>query len=462
MSTEALMVDLYQIATLFAHKEADPERMKHRVQMSFFSRRVPTNRNYIMFAGLRSIVEHMKQFDHGTIAEMLWTLSQHPMFSSILAQQADIFAGLDFNDYKLTAMKEGTLVFAGAGTRTDGSPFEINGKPVNVYEPYMQVETSFLLSKLIETPWLSYINYMSMVASKAARVVSVAQNKPVLEFGQRRTHPLAAIDAAYAAYIAGCSATSNVAAFAKYRIPAIGTMDHFAVMASEKEGEDKSLSELKFFEAFTRVFPDSATLLVDTYNTGFGIKNAATLGDRLRGIRIDSNVSVQSVRAARELLNNNGCPNAKIFVSDGLNEQKVQELAPYVDGFGVGENITCSPDSATGVGAVGKLTVNGYGKDTIKVSLCGGKMTLPGPVQVWRQKDFDLIALLDEKADGEPLLSAVDKNHLPSIEDSRNFAKSQMSWLPEEFKNVNGNFYSRRIVVSDKFAELTTKLANES
>lgn len=463
MNIDALMVDLYQIATLFAHKEVDPTRLKQRVQMSFFSRKVPNNRNYIVFVGLRSIVEHMKQFNHGTITQMLWILSQHAMFSSLLEQHADIFAGLDFDDYKLMSMREGTLVFAGPGWRMDGSPFEIAGKHVNVYEPYMQVETNFILSKLIETPWLSYINYESMVASKAARIVDAAAGKPVFEFGQRRTHPFAAIDAAYAAYIAGCSATSNIAAFAKYRIPAVGTMDHFAIMASEKSNKDKTLSELEFFEAFTKIFPENATLLVDTYNTGFGIKNASTLGNRLYGIRIDSNVSIQTVKKARELLNNSGCPNAKIFVSDGLNEQKIQELVPYVDGFGVGENITCSPDSAIGVGAVGKLIVNGYGKDTIKVSQGGNKMTLPGPIQVWRTRDYDLITLLSEEvSNAEPLLHNVEKNHLPSVEDSRTFAKNQIEQLPLEFRDTNGNFYTRRIIVSDKFAELAIKLANEN
>lgn len=458
MNTDALMVDLYQIATLFAHNKVDPERVNQRVQMSFFSRKMPTNRNYIMFVGLRAIIEHMKQFEHGTIAKMLWELAKHPMLSPVLAKHADVFGHLKFDDYNLLSMEEGTPVFAAPGFLINDRPFQINGKQVQVYEPYMQVETSFILSKLIETPWLSYINYMSMVASKAARVVSAAQGKPVLEFGQRRTHPYAAIDAAYAAYVAGCSGTSNVAAFAKYGIPAIGTMDHFAVMASERLGGDKGDGEAEFFSAFADSFPESATLLVDTYNTEKGILNAAKLGSKLRGIRIDSNVSVETVKAARKLLDDNGCTHAKIFVSDGLNEHKVSELAPYVDGFGVGENITCSPDSATGVGAVGKLIVNGYGKHTIKVSAGGGKMTLPGPVQVWRRGDADTITMLDEKAEGIPLLHRVDS--LPTLEDTRKYARQQMDLLPSQFKDL-ALMPTRKIYVSNKFAELTTKLAGE-
>lgn len=461
MNTDALMVDLYQIATLFAHQHIDPTRIDQRVQMSFFSRKVPNNRNYIMFVGLRSIIEHMKQFDHGTISEMIWALSKHPMIGPVLSKHADVFANLRFDDYNLMSMQEGTLAFAGPGYREDGSLFTVNNHTVNIYEPYMQVETSFVLSKLIETPWLSYINYESMVASKAARVVSAANGKPVLEFGQRRTHPKAAIEASYAAYIAGCAGTSNVAAFVKYGIPAVGTMDHFAVMASERG--DKNDAEKSFFKGFAEVFPNEATLLVDTYNTEEGIKNAisATNG-KLKAIRIDSNVSNQTVGRARTILNENGCAHVKIFVSDGLNEQKVQELSNCADGFGVGENITCSPDAATGVGAVGKLTINGYGKNTIKISHGSGKMTLPGPVQIYRTKEKDTICLLGEQFDGDELLKIVDKNNLLAPEATREYAKTQLDALSTELKNVNGNPYTRKIVVSNKFAELTERLVNEN
>lgn len=459
MNTESLMVDLYQIATLFAHQKIDPARMNHRVQMSFFSRKVPNNRNYIMFVGLRSILEHMKQFDHATIGQMVWALSKHPMIGPVLAKHADIFANLRFDDFNLMSMREGTLAFAAPGFREDGSPFTINGNHISVYEPYMQVETNFILSKLIETPWLSYINYESMVASKAARVVSAAKGKSVLEFGQRRTHPRAAIDAAYAAYVAGCSATSNVAAFVKYGIPAVGTMDHFAIMASEQGNKDEA--EQSFFDGFAQVFPNDATLLIDTYNSEQGIKNAITATNgKLKAIRIDSNVSVATIRSARDILDSNNCKHVKIFVSDGLNEKKVQELADYADGFGVGENITCSPDSATGVGAVGKLIINGYGKKTIKISQGSGKMTLPGPVQVFRTKERDMVGLLGEQFEGEQLLHFVDSISTP--DEARAFAKSQMDALSDEFKNVDGNSYTRKIVVSDKFAELTTQLVNEN
>ena len=125
----------------------------------------------------------------------------------------------------------------------DVSGLEVGGAPFSVYTPLMQVKTDLLRAKLIETPWLGFVNHMSMVASKAARVVHAANGKSVMEFGQRRTHPAAGLDAAWAAWVAGISATSNVAAFARWRITTTGTMDHFAIQASERAGVSRAESE---------------------------------------------------------------------------------------------------------------------------------------------------------------------------------------------------------------------------
>src|SRR5207253_897593 len=108
---------------------------------------------------------------------------------------------------------EGTPAFAGPGLRTDGTPFVVDGVQVQLYTPLVQARTDLLRAKLIETPWLGRLNHLSMIASKTARVVSAAGGRPVSEFGQRRTHPAAALDVAYAAWIAGCSSTSNVGAY---------------------------------------------------------------------------------------------------------------------------------------------------------------------------------------------------------------------------------------------------------
>jgi nicotinate phosphoribosyltransferase len=309
-----------------------------------------------------------------------------------------------------------------------------------------------------------------MVASKAARVVEAARGRPVLEFGQRRTHPAAALDASYAAYVAGASASSNVEAFARYGIPATGTMDHFAIQASERPGEPLALAERDFFAAYSAAFGGPTTLLVDTYDTERGIRQAvlATKGE-LAAIRIDSNVSRESIARARRLLVELGAPNAKIFVSDGLDEHAVSALADVADGFGVGENITCSPDAACGVGAVAKLIVNGYGKVTMKLCKGSGKATLPGEIQTWRFRDHDLVALADEPAPGggRALLEPVWRGRapvreLPRLDETRAYVREQIEALPPGLRTLAPNPPPRVLVASDALAALVTRLATHT
>ena len=218
----------------------------------------------------------------------------------------------------------------------------------------------------------------------------------MLEFGARRTHPAASVDATYAAYVAGCAASSNLAAMRRYGVPVQGTMDHFYVQSAEQVGEHWPDSERAAFARFFEVFPHNSIMLVDTYETEAGIRHAVeATGGKLSGVRLDSNVTPATVARARQLLDELGAPQAKIIVSDGLDEHRVAALAG-ADGFGVGENITCSPDAAVGVGAVAKLTVNGYGKLTMKLARGTGKATLPGRLQVHRFGDHDLVALAGE------------------------------------------------------------------
>jgi nicotinate phosphoribosyltransferase len=310
---------------------------------------------------------------------------------------------------------------------------------------------------------------MSMVASKAARVVLAARGKSVMEFGQRRTHPVAALDATYAAYLAGATATSNMAAYAAWGIPAYGTMDHFAIQAAEEEGAPREATEERFFRDYQRSFGGSVTFLVDTYDTERGIRSAVRAADGGPfSIRIDSSVSRESVTRARALLAELGAPHGKIFVSDGLDEHKVKDLADLVDGFGVGENISCSPDAAAGVGAVAKLVVNGYGKITMKLVKGSGKATLPGRLQVHRAPDHDLLALHDE--DGppgtHPLLRPVWRDGvalpLPSLEESRAYVARQIAALPPTLTALDAAPEPRPLVVSARLAELVRSLAEEA
>ena len=341
----------------------------------------------------------------------------------------------------IDALPEGTLAFAGPGVCTDGSPLTVAGSPLCLYTPLLQVRTDMVRAKLIETPWLGFINHMSMIASKAARVAGAARGKPLYEFGARRTHPAAAVDASYAAYVGGCDATSNLAAYARYGIPAVGTMDHFAVQASEREGVALDTTEGEFYAVFAAAFPTAATLLVDTYDTERGIREAVrATGGRLTGVRIDSNVTPDSIAAARALLDGLGAKHVKIFVSDGLDERRVAALADVADGFGVGENISCSPDAATGVGAVAKLIVNGYGKPTMKLARGRGKATSPVRSSMALRGSRSPRARARAGAFGRDaapkagVARARAVHDLPAVQATRDYARAQIAALPARLR----------------------------
>ncbi|MGZ3427858.1 MAG: nicotinate phosphoribosyltransferase [Polyangia bacterium] len=435
MSLDTLTVDAYQLTTLVAH--ADAGRMQSPVAMAFFFRKLPRNRNYVLFCGLRQIFEHAAamRFDGGDLELLL----SDPLIGPALKERPQLAAALralDGFDGEIDALPEGTPAFAGPALRSDGKPFAVGDTRIGIYTPLMQVRTDLLRSKLIETPWLGRINHLSMVASKAARVVTAARGKPVLEFGARRTHPAAAVDASYAAWIAGVSATSNVAALRRWGVPIAGTMDHFYVQATEQIGEKWPDSERHAFAEFYRVFPHNSIMLVDTYATEDGIRHAvAATGGKLTGVRLDSNVTPETVARARQILDELGARHAKIIVSDGLDEFRVAQL-DGADGYGVGENITCSPDAAVGIGAVAKLTVNAYGKLTMKLARGTGKATLPGELQVHRFADHDLVALADEvvASNGRKLLQPVWRGRAPvappTPEQTRAYAQEEIAALP--------------------------------
>ncbi len=469
MSLATMGIDAYQLSTLVTH--ADAGRLNHQVAMSFFFRRMPTNRNFVIFAGLRQVLEHAAQmaFDPGDLA----ALDNHPMVGKVLRTRGVLKTALEkMKGFvgEIDAVPEGTLVYADTALDSSGVPVQIAGAPLRIYTPMIQVRTDMMRAKLIETPWLGYINYLSMVASKAARIVLAAKGKPVLEFGARRAHPAAAVDAAYAAYIAGTTASSNVAATRKWGVPSIGTMDHFAIQASEQIGRPPSETEGEFFTNFTKVFPASSTLLVDTYDTDRGIQSAvsATQG-RLNGIRIDSNVTPATIARARAILRKMNASDVKVFVSDGLDEQRVSELSQLADGFGVGENITCSPDNATGIGAVAKLVVNGYGKVTMKFAKGSGKATLPGELQVYRFPKYDLVTLGSEipPSGGKPLLEPVWRGakavgYVPTIDETREFVSQQLSLLPESVRSLNHNDRPRVLIASDGLITEIKRLVEEA
>lgn len=471
--SQYLGIDLYQLKTLVAHAAAG--RLDHSCCMSFFFRRMPKHRNYVVAAGMRHALRFARNL--GLSPEDLDDLHRLPELAPVWGTEAgrEVYSKLiELRGFAgdIDALREGTLAFAGPAKDQRGSPVTVLGVPLVGYTPLMQVRTDMVRAKLLETPWLSRINYCSMVASKAARIVSASREdgvpRQVLEFGQRRMHAEAAVDAAYAAYLAGCDGTSNVRAGVRHGIPVRGTMDHFAVQASERPGMGVADTELDFFRRFRDLFPHAATLLVDTYTTSRGIENAVRAG--CTGIRIDSNVTPDTIRQARILLDSLGARDVKIIVSDGLDEWRVRDLARAgADGFGVGENITCSPDAAAGIGAVGKLVKNGYGKLTMKLSRGSGKATLPGMLQCYRFEDHDLLTLAEEPEPpgGKALLEPVWRGKDPAgplapLKECREEVRSQIEKLPPRLRALEPDPHGWSIVVSDALLDAVRRLAAEA
>jgi nicotinate phosphoribosyltransferase len=477
MSLPTLGIDAYQLTTLLTH--ADEGRLDHEATMAFFFRRMPKNRGYVVFSGLRRIVEHAAQMSLDE--NELRALEEHASIGPALAARPAVIERLRaLRGFRgsIDAMPEGSVAFAGPASRTDGAPLVVGGAPLSIYTPLLQVKTDLLRAKLIETPWLGFVNHMSMVASKAARVVRAARGKSVMEFGQRRTHPAAALDAAWAAWVAGVHATSNVAAFARWRITTTGTMDHFAIQAAERAGASRAETERGFFAAYARTFAGfPTTMLVDTYDTERGIRHAVEAareaGGTLGAIRIDSNVTPESIARARKLLADLGSPDTKIYVSDALDEHRVAELVEVADGFGVGENIVCSPDASTGVGAVAKLVVNGYGAVTMKVAKGTGKATLPGELQVWRASDHDVVALAREPAPTSGATRAMlvpvwrgdgpvqETDARADLDAARARAREEIDALPEDVRRLDTPA-ARKLVASDELVREIERLVREA
>lgn len=439
----ATHMDLYQLTSLVSHFDAGRARLP--VTMSFFSRRLPKRldgepaRGFLVFAGLRRCLEWLGEarFDEARLD----TLEAHPMLGPALKARPGLRALLaEWRfDGRIEAPAEGTPLWAGPAVGPDG-PVDVDGVRPSAQCPYLVVQTDLVTAKLIETPLLSIINHMTMVASKAARVVAAAGGKAVLEFGSRRTHPSAAVDAAYAAYVAGCAGTSNVEAHHRYGVPVLGTMDHFAIQSWEKPGVPRHETEEAFFRAFHAAYPKSSILLVDTYDsygplTGIPAAVKAT-GGALAGIRLDSRITAENIREARRMLDGLGAPHATIVVSGGMDEDSIAALgdAP-VDAFGVGERIVTSPDAPVGVGAVGKLC-EVDGRPSMKLSRGSGKATLPGRVQVFRKGGIDTVARADEALDGAPLLQPVwtadGPVELPSPADVRAHCLAAVAALPPD------------------------------
>ena len=215
--------------------------------------------------------------------------------------------------------------------------------------PVLSVTGTFAECVVLETLSLSIFNHDTAIASAAARMVSAARGRPLIEMGSRRTHERAAVAAARAAYIAGFAATSNLEAQRRYGIPTEGTSAHAFTMLHTREDKPAEITELAAFRAQVDALGAHTTLLVDTYDVTAGVANAvAAAGTALGAVRIDSGELAVLARQVRDQLDRLGATGTRIVVSGDLDESSIAALsAEPVDSYGVGTSLVTGSGAPT-------------------------------------------------------------------------------------------------------------------
>jgi len=339
----ALLTDKYELTMLAA---ALHDGTAHRrVTFELFARRLPAGRRYGVVAGTGRFLEallHLR-FDDTALAALADFLD-----ADTLRYLADFRFRGDVEGYA-----EGELYFPGS--------------------PVLSVQGSFAECIVLETLALSIFNHDSAVASAAARMVSAARGRPLIEMGSRRTHERAAVAAARAAYLAGFAASSNLEARRRYGVPTEGTSAHaFTLLHTGPDGPDEPAA----FRAQTETLGTGTTLLVDTYDVTTGVANAvAAAGVGLGAVRIDSGELGVLARQVREQLDRLGATGTRIVVSGDLDEFAIAALgADPVDSYGVGTSLVTGSGAPTADMVYKLVEVNGIpvGKRSTRKESSGG------------------------------------------------------------------------------------------
>ncbi len=428
----------------------------------YFFRKIPFKGGYVIFAGLAELLKAIEDLRFSE--EDLSYLAESGYDKNYLNYLRDFrFKG------SLYGVSEGEIIFP--------------------TEPIIRVEGNMLEIQLIETLLLNILNFSSLIATKTARIRSVAPDRIISEFGLRRAQGLGGLFASRSAIIGGADSTSNVFAAKKYGLKSSGTMAHSFVQMFD--------DELEAFRSFAKANPENCILLVDTYDTlKSGVPNAIKVakemekdGHRLYGIRLDSGDLSYFARKSRQQLDDAGLQYVKIAASNQLDEYVVRSLmqqkAP-IDIFGVGTNLAIGkPDAA--LDGVYKL-VMADGIPRIKVSENISKITLPEKKQVYRllTKDqtfygADAIAEINEdkpskitapfdahksmhiaKLNAEALLKPLMKNGKSidlqeNIEEIKQFSQKRLAQLPPEYKRFE-NPHVYKVGISSKIQKSRDEL----
>ncbi|HZK32119.1 MAG TPA: nicotinate phosphoribosyltransferase [Corynebacterium sp.] len=325
----SLLTDKYELTMLQA---ALRDGTAHR-QCSFevFTRRLPNERRYGVVAGTERVLRAVRDF--------VFTEAQLAQMTFLDEDTLDYLRAYRFSG-QIDGYREGELYFA--------------------YSPILTVRGTFAECVILETVILSIMNADSAVASAAARMVTAADGRPIIEMGSRRTHEYSAVTAARAAYLAGFVATSNLEASHRYGIPASGTSAHAWTLLHINE--DGTPNEAAAFRSQIAAQGVETTLLVDTYDITEGVATAVEVaGPELGGVRIDSGDLGMLTRRVRRQLDDLGAYNTKIVVSSDLDEFAIAGLrGDPVDAYGVGTSVVTGSGSPT-AGLVYKLVeVDGH------------------------------------------------------------------------------------------------------
>jgi nicotinate phosphoribosyltransferase len=397
-------------------------RVVANATFSLFVRNGHANRNYFVAAGLEDVLDELAAF-HFSESDIRYLRSTELFPDEFLSYLARVrFSG------SVTAMPEGTIFFAN--------------------EPVLEITAPIIEAQLVETFLLNTVGFQTMIASKAARCVHAAGGRPLIDFSLRRTQGQdAGIKVARNSYLAGFSSTSNVLAGKHYAIPIAGTMAHSYVQAFA--------DEIEAFSAYADAFPEHTILLIDTYDTIAGAKNAVLVakamqkkGNALIGVRLDSGDMTSLSQQVRTIFDDAGLADVEIYASSGFDEFKIARCldeAAEIDAFGVGTNVGVSSD-APFLDVVYKMVR--FDDRPVK-KLSPGKITLAGAKQVYRRSDQkgiyleDIVGVRDDAiAEAVPLLENVMENGKPlrphpSLSDLRDRFKKNFSLLDDKYKSIH-------------------------
>ncbi len=364
----SLLTDLYQLTMAYGYWKTGAHTREAVFHLHF--RKQPFGGGYAIACGLGAAVDWLSslRFTEDDTA-YLATLTGNDGAALFEEGFLAYLRAMRF-ECDIDAVPEGTAVFA--------------------QEPLVRVQGPLIQCQLVETALLDLINFQTLVATKAARVCAAAQGDAVLEFGLRRAQGIdGGLTASRAAYVGGCSATSNVLAGRLFGIPVKGTHAHSWVMSFG--------DELASFRAYASAMPNNCVFLVDTFDTLQGVRNAVTVGNELRamghelaGIRLDSGDLAYLSIEARKILDAGGFPEAAIVASNDLDERLITSLklqGATINVWGVGTRLVTAYDQPA-LGGVYKLAAvrdpGGPWQYRIKLSEQAAKISTPGVQQVRR------------------------------------------------------------------------------